>query len=95
MHFVGRSTGRQGYLNLQQLLPYKLKDLKFIRFKYQVINVGELEPYLIVYDDTGFFVEVKLRMFFLEQHIGDCRRAHVLPMSMFKDSHNINITEIS
>ena len=53
LYFVERRRGgNQVYFNIINNMPSKLKDLKFIAFKYQLIKTNKNipEPYILAHD---------------------------------------------
>lgn len=63
LYFVDRLTKQQLYFNLTDHMPAKLKKLQFKFFSFQhVIEKKSLyDPYILIYDDSGFIVQFSLK----------------------------------
>ena len=91
LYFVSRQGDCQVYFNIIANMPAKLKELKFIAFKYQLIKGRKgmpPEPYILVHDDSGFLVQFSLAKIF-EEFGMDIRLEDVKMKAMFKDTQTM------
>ena len=83
-------TKNQVYFNIIANMPAKLKELKYISFKYQLVKTskGVPEPYILVHDDSGFLVQFSMAKIFEDNKI-DVKIEEGGFKAMFKDTQTI------
>ena len=86
VYFVDRHSQKQVYFNIIENMPPKLKTLKFVACKYQLVKSkkGFPEPFILCHDDSGFLVQFSLQNIF-EEHKITPKNEDTPIKPMFKD----------